>query len=169
MSGQLAIHITKCSYTQEPVLLDYNFDLNWGKVCSVDIQFHTQKMIVFDGPPPPPPPTTTTSSSSRWANIILIELWKETSVTRFGKMWPLWRNLKNLLPFMEWQHFEPLLSNYLCLWANANCCKWPYIEHIINPSGHTERDWHWRYVEASVLVDAFSIEARICILNNLII
>ena len=64
------------------------------------------------------------------------------SVTRFDKNLPLWRNFIYLWKNIEgyeriWQHFEPLLANFLCFWANANCCKWPNIEHLIKPSGHT--------------------------------
>ena len=60
--------------------------------------------------------------------------WKFTSVTKFLKSMALyWR------PNSIWQHFEHILTNYLCFWANINDCKWPNIEHLIKPSGHTGR------------------------------
>ena len=55
---------------------------------------------------------------------------------------PLWRNFINLWPFIKgwdsiWQHLEPHLANYLCFWANTNCCKWPNIELVITSSDHS--------------------------------
>ena len=32
---------------------------------------------------------------------------------------------------------EPSLANFVCYWANYNCCKWPNINKIISNSGHT--------------------------------
>ena len=80
---------------------------------------------------------TTTQQIKRVRWIVYI-------VTRFGKISPLWRNFINLWPFIEgldsiWKHFEHLLANYWCFWANANCYKWPNIKHIIKPSGHPNR------------------------------
>ena len=73
---------------------------------------------------------------------LLTGTWFKISVTRFGEISPLWQNFRNLWPFIEgqnsiWQHFEHILANYWCCWANVNCCKWTNIEHIIKPSGHT--------------------------------
>ena len=57
----------------------------------------------------------------------------------------IWQNFATLMIFFKileglnsiGQHFEHILANYLCYWANVNFCKWPKIEHIIKPSGHT--------------------------------
>ena len=34
-------------------------------------------------------------------------------------------------------YFELTLENLTLCWANCYCCKWPNIEQIIQPSGHT--------------------------------
>ena len=49
-----------------------------------------------------------------------------SSVTRFGKISPLWKILDGL--FFIWEIVEPTLSNLLYYWANLNSCKWPNIE-----------------------------------------
>ena len=58
------------------------------------------------------------------------------------KFSPLWRN--NLVIFEPLfgvkQNFEPILARILCCWAIIHCCKWPNIEAVIYPSGHTGRD-----------------------------
>ena len=40
--------------------------------------------------------------------------------------------------FSTWQYFEPTLEDFLCYWVNFLCYKWPNIEQIIWPSGHTK-------------------------------
>ena len=40
------------------------------------------------------------------------------------------------------QIFEPTsvgMANFGWYWTKFNCFKWPNIEHIIQPSGHTAR------------------------------
>ena len=58
------------------------------------------------------------------------------SVTRFGEISPLRRNIKQLwqilkAPLSIWKNFEHTLANFLCNWANFQCCKWPNIEKVI--------------------------------------
>ena len=65
-------------------------------------------------------------------------------VTGYGKISPLWNNIISVLQSLDslssiWQNCEPTLVNFLCCWANIQCCKGPKIERIILPSGHTGR------------------------------
>ena len=59
------------------------------------------------------------------------------SVTRFGEFSPLWVTIIVLWPFWKctfsiWQNFFWLiLANFICYWADFNCCKWPNIEQTI--------------------------------------
>ena len=39
--------------------------------------------------------------------------------------------------FVLFAKFFIYFCNFLSYWANFNCCKWPIIERIIQPSGHT--------------------------------
>ena len=85
----------------------------------------------------------TRSWSKTWSRQYSLTLNIVGSVNRFGEISPLWRYFINIWPFIDgldsiWQQFEHLLANYLCFRANGNCCKWPNIEHIIKPSGHTD-------------------------------
>ena len=55
------------------------------------------------------------------------------SVTRFGKISPLWRNFWSLLQFFEglfriWHNFEEMLWSFLYCRAIFHYCKWPKIE-----------------------------------------
>ena len=50
------------------------------------------------------------------------------SVTRFGKISPLWQNFTSLWTnfdgsFLIWQNIKPILANLLHCWANFHCCK----------------------------------------------
>ena len=68
-----------------------------------------------------------------------IKVWKDrvrSSMTRLGKILPLWQNLKvfrQLLKalFTIWQSFEPTLANILYFWANLHYFKWQNIENIL--------------------------------------
>ena len=67
---------------------------------------------------------------------------QETSVTRFGKISPLWHNFCKLWPFWKssfnsWEHFEFTLAKFIFFWANLQCLKWPNNMQIIQQSGHT--------------------------------
>ena len=64
------------------------------------------------------------------------------SVTRFGEIPPLWQIIKNLWPHIQGlfgfgQSFQLTLSQFVCFWANFNCCKWQNIENTIWSSGQT--------------------------------
>ena len=58
---------------------------------------------------------------------------------------------------------EPTLPNFLCIWANFHCWKWPNIEQIIEPSGHTSRQETVllnilqipRYTEGRIIIPSF--------------
>ena len=71
---------------------------------------------------------------------------KRLKYIKYSQCGQIWRNFATLAKLYKslaiyeglWEHFEPLLVNYLCFWANTNCCKWPNIEHVIKPFGHTE-------------------------------
>ena len=58
----------------------------------------------------------------------------DASVTTFGKISPLRKNLKkSFWPFLEspfniWQNYEPNLANISYFWAKFHCSKWPYIK-----------------------------------------
>ena len=65
------------------------------------------------------------------------------SVTRFGEFSPLWQKFTNIWQifdslFLIWQNAEHTSENLWYYWANFHCCKWPNIEKIIQPSGHTD-------------------------------
>ena len=65
----------------------------------------------------------------------------QDSVTRFGKIPPLWHYVKKTLAkgsFSIWKHFQIFLVNAICYLANLPCCKWLRIEQAIYPSGHTD-------------------------------
>ena len=64
------------------------------------------------------------------------------SVTRFAEISPLWCCVIKLWPFWTgsftiWHNVEANLANFIWFWANVQCCKWPNIEPIDSPSGHT--------------------------------
>ena len=67
---------------------------------------------------------------------------KTSSVTRFGKICPLWQNLKALGNFEMVNFvvgkFLNLLWQFLRYWANFYSCEWPNIEQIFWPFGHTD-------------------------------
>ena len=58
------------------------------------------------------------------------------------------------------QHFERLFANYWCFGANANCCKWPNIEHVIKP-GHTVDQSDCSKVQRKDFFNYFSLFAGI--------
>ena len=62
--------------------------------------------------------------------------WTVCSVNRFGKITSLWQVYEGL--FCIWQNSEPTLAKLSCNRAIFHCCKWPNIERIIKPSGHTD-------------------------------
>ena len=64
------------------------------------------------------------------------------SVTRFGEISPFWKkyltvfgNFSKVL-FRIWNYFERAWAKN-CHRAKFHCCKWPNIEKLIYPSGHT--------------------------------
>ena len=57
------------------------------------------------------------------------------SATRFGEFTQLWPLKK--CAFSIWQNFELILANFVCHWANFNCCKWPNIDQNNLSSGRT--------------------------------
>ena len=66
----------------------------------------------------------------------------EGSVTRFGEIPPLWQLFKSLWQYISGlfgfgQSFQIPLAQFVCLWTNFNCFKWPNIENTIWSSGHT--------------------------------
>ena len=66
-----------------------------------------------------------------------------SSVTRFGKILPLWQKFTSLWQifnglFLFWQNTEPTLANLWRYLANFHCCKWPKYWKIIYPSGHSD-------------------------------
>ena len=65
-----------------------------------------------------------------------------SSVTRFGKIPPLWPIFKNLWQYIEslfgfGQSFLLSLVQFVCFWAHFHWRKWPNIEDTIWSSGHT--------------------------------
>ena len=55
---------------------------------------------------------------------------KETSVTRFGEILPLWHNFKNLEDIFEglisvWQNVDPTVAKMFYSWASFHCSRWP--------------------------------------------
>ena len=56
-----------------------------------------------------------------------------TSVTRLGKISPLWQKFTSLWHifdglFLIWGNAEPTLANLLHYWPNFHCSKWTNIE-----------------------------------------
>ena len=54
------------------------------------------------------------------------------SVTKFGEISPLWQYFPSLCQYFEgifsiWQNYETTSLNFVCHWANFNCCKWTNI------------------------------------------
>ena len=67
---------------------------------------------------------------------------RASSVTRFSEISPLWQNIKKTLAILEgsfsvWKNIQPTLVKCCCKFGNFQCCKWPNIVQIIQPSGHT--------------------------------
>ena len=66
-------------------------------------------------------------------------------MTRFGKISPLWQKIKvfgNLGEglFSIRQNIEHCLANICCrYWQIFHCSKWPNIEQILQPSGHSDK------------------------------
>ena len=67
--------------------------------------------------------------------------WFTFSVTRFGEISPLGRNYKSLWWFLRlnfvFEKFFNLLWQKIWNWAKIQYCKWPNIEAVTLPSGHT--------------------------------
>ena len=61
------------------------------------------------------------------------QIWRNfTSLGQCYKTLVFWKG-----PFTIWQFIELTLANFIWFWANVQCCKWPNIEPINSPSGHT--------------------------------
>ena len=57
---------------------------------------------------------------------------KANSVTRFGKISPLWHNFKSLGEIFQglfsiWQNFDPTVGKMFYIWVSFECCRWPNI------------------------------------------
>ena len=68
-----------------------------------------------------------------------IPTYASVSVTKIGKIPPLWKIFKNLWQglFGFGQTFQLTLAQFVCGWAHFHCWKWPSIESTIWSSGHT--------------------------------
>ena len=53
----------------------------------------------------------------------------------FGKILSLWECFWGFV--YNWGKNRSKFSNFLCSWANFHCLKWPNIEQMLLPSGHT--------------------------------
>ena len=101
-----------------------------------------------------PPPKALRSSTFAWAetgHLIETEVrrsgrvnWSYSSSVwpDLGKKSPLWQHFKSLWVALKVllnvrQHFDPIMAKKSCYWANLLCFKWPNVEKIIWPSGHT--------------------------------
>ena len=96
---------------------------------------------------------------ARSLGIPALSCYFEFSVTRFGGISPIWRNFINLWPFIEGNILNLFWQTIYAFGANVNCCKWPKIEHIIKPSGHTDFD--------VILLDWFSALLSLSVMNSL--
>ena len=63
----------------------------------------------------------------------------------------LWAFLEGL--FSIWQNVEPTVANNLCYWANFCCSKYPNLEQIIWPSGHTDSEMKYLGILLSLFDD----------------
>ena len=59
--------------------------------------------------------------------------WIGISVTRFGKILPLWQKFISIWQiwdclFLIWKNAEHAVANLWHYWAHFDCCKWPNIE-----------------------------------------
>ena len=72
---------------------------------------------------------------------ILWELHVSISKPGFIQCDQIWRIYATLAikkcAFSIWQNFELILANFVCHWANFNCCKWPNIDQNNLSSGRT--------------------------------
>ena len=63
------------------------------------------------------------------------------SVTRFGKIPPLWQIFKIIWQYIYLfgfgQSLELTLAQFVCYGANFHCCKWPKIKNTIWSFGYT--------------------------------
>ena len=83
------------------------------------------------------------------------------SVTRFGKISPLWHNFKSLGQFFEglisiWKKFNLTLAKMLSYRASLHCCRWPQtlkqFNHLVtlaarHKSGSRQRDMRQKRVK----------------------
>ena len=81
------------------------------------------------------------------------------SVTIFDVFSPLWLTIIVLWPFRRcvfsiWQNFELILANFICYWANFNCCKWPNTEQTIYPSGHTGSTYLFKLLSSFLVANS---------------
>ena len=64
-------------------------------------------------------------------------LYSAVSVTRHGKISPLWQNIATLAKFKSiWATYEPTLANILCYWANLHPYQCPNIENSLTIWSH---------------------------------
>ena len=68
-----------------------------------------------------------------------------------AKFWQFGKFLKSLAIFEAlftiWKVFEPTYFKKNCIGTNFHCCKWPNIEQIMWPSGHTVNETvYWGYL-----------------------
>ena len=73
------------------------------------------------------------------------------SVTRFGEILPLCKNLQSVGQFFKglftiWQNFDHTLANFVCHWANFHWCIWRNVEN--NPA-----IWSHCYLHIRTLVN----------------
>ena len=59
--------------------------------------------------------------------LILYRTGVLSSVTRFGKILPLWQRFTSIWQFFDslfliWQNAEPTLANLVHFWANLHAC-----------------------------------------------
>ena len=65
---------------------------------------------------------------------------ESSSVTRFGEVLPLWRNLWSsaiLRVYLVFGKISTFFGNFLVTWVNCHCFKSPNSDKIIASSGHT--------------------------------
>ena len=73
--------------------------------------------------------TRTTKKLNAFTKMLF---WCGSSVTRFGKISPLWQLFTSLWHifdslFLIWQNAYRAFANLWYFWANFHCCKWPNI------------------------------------------
>ena len=70
-----------------------------------------------------------------WRYFVEFIKWFFGSVTRLGKMLPLWQNLKSIWQFLRvylvFHKNWPCVANFECHWANFHSYKWPNIKKYL--------------------------------------